>query len=294
MIENLVSGKKYRILTDATNDVWDRISFWTKASDVHYDDGTTAEENKPTAILKRNTAYTVGTIAYETTAPSWVMLRCTTAGTTASTRPTTYATISSVGTVISDGTAKFTVYDVRPSATLSTSAYQIPTMNLVNNLNSELTINNTKFYFDYQNGKYGYNTSAGRGADTFHSFKGDMSVYLPTSLQADYWAGVDGGWGVATMSLVAPSDGSLTYTNVNITSGSSVEEPSVLNGIGAYLLINGNSAISAHPEYDATNYPINQSASFTEGQTLTFQIWLFVKTHPANQPQAHLNWTWRF
>ena len=178
MIENLVSGKKYRILTDAANDVWDRISFWTKASDVHYDDGTTAEEKKPAAMLKRNTAYTVGTIAYETTSPSWVMLRCTAAGTTASTVPTTYGTISSAGTVITDGTAKFTVYDVRPSATLSSSVYQIPTMSLVNNLNSELTVNNTKFYFDYQNGKYGYNTSSNRGASTFFSF-GNSSYTIP-------------------------------------------------------------------------------------------------------------------
>ena len=188
MIENLVSGKKYRILTDAANDVWDRISFWTKASDVHYDDGTTAEENKPAAMLKRNTAYTVGTIAYETTAPSWVMLRCTTAGTTASTRPTTYATISSVGTVITDGTAKFTVYDMRPSATLSTSAYQIPTMNLVNNLNSELTVNGTKFYFDYQNGRYGYNTSASRGASTFFPF-GEGNLNRPTNFAGHAWYG---------------------------------------------------------------------------------------------------------
>lgn len=33
--ENIVSGKKYRILTDAVNKVYDRISFWTKSSDVY-------------------------------------------------------------------------------------------------------------------------------------------------------------------------------------------------------------------------------------------------------------------
>lgn len=43
MQENQVSGKKYRILTDAVNDIWDRISFWTKASDVEMNDGSTAE-----------------------------------------------------------------------------------------------------------------------------------------------------------------------------------------------------------------------------------------------------------
>lgn len=33
--ENIVTGKKYRILKDATNKVWDVISFFTKASDVY-------------------------------------------------------------------------------------------------------------------------------------------------------------------------------------------------------------------------------------------------------------------
>ena len=35
--EQIVTGKKYRILTDAAQKVWDRISFWTKASDVEID-----------------------------------------------------------------------------------------------------------------------------------------------------------------------------------------------------------------------------------------------------------------
>jgi hypothetical protein len=37
-------------------------------------------------------------------------------------------------------------------------------------VNNQLSINNTQFYFDYKNGQYGYNTSAARGADTFHPF----------------------------------------------------------------------------------------------------------------------------
>ena len=156
MTENTVLGKFYRILTDVTNDVWDRISYWKKASDVEFNDGSNLENNKPIAILQRSTAYSVGAVAYIDSAPSWVMLRCTTAGTTAVTQPTTYATISSAGTVITDGTAKFTVYDKRPSSTLSTSSYQIPTMSLVYNLNSQLTANGQNFYFAYSNGQYGY------------------------------------------------------------------------------------------------------------------------------------------
>ena len=41
--ENIVSGKKYRILTDAVNKVYDRISFWCKASDVEFNSGSNAQ-----------------------------------------------------------------------------------------------------------------------------------------------------------------------------------------------------------------------------------------------------------
>ena len=41
-------------------------------------------------------------------------------------------------------------------------------------LNSSLTANSKHFYFDYKNGKYGFNTSSSRGADTFIPFKGEQ------------------------------------------------------------------------------------------------------------------------
>ena len=40
-------------------------------------------------------------------------------------------------------------------------------------LENELTANGKRIYLDYKDGKYGYNTSAGRGADTFIPFKSD-------------------------------------------------------------------------------------------------------------------------
>ena len=40
----------------------------------------------------------------------------------------------------------------------------------VQELNSSLTANDNQFYFDYQDGKYGYNTDPNRGADTFSPF----------------------------------------------------------------------------------------------------------------------------
>ena len=37
--------------------------------------------------------------------------------------------------------------------------------------NNRLAANNVGFYFDYQNGEYGFNTSETRGADTFSPFR---------------------------------------------------------------------------------------------------------------------------
>lgn len=42
--EVIRKGKSYRILTDAVNQIWDKISFWTHADDVYFDDGDTLSE----------------------------------------------------------------------------------------------------------------------------------------------------------------------------------------------------------------------------------------------------------
>lgn len=43
--ETKVTGKKYRVCTDATNKNYDRYSYWTDASDVEFADGTDAKTN---------------------------------------------------------------------------------------------------------------------------------------------------------------------------------------------------------------------------------------------------------
>lgn len=50
-----------------------------------------------------------------------------------------------------------------------------------NKFKSQLTANNNEIYMDYKNGKYGYNTSANRGADTFHPFN-SASILFPFSM----------------------------------------------------------------------------------------------------------------
>ena len=59
------------------------------------------------------------------------------------------------------------------SLTNSISAVDTKTNNIagsISTLENELTANGTRIYMDYQNGKYGYNTSPLRGADTFSPF----------------------------------------------------------------------------------------------------------------------------
>ncbi len=42
--ETIVTGRKFRYLLDEAGKLWQRISFWTKACDVEFDDGQTAEQ----------------------------------------------------------------------------------------------------------------------------------------------------------------------------------------------------------------------------------------------------------
>lgn len=55
---------------------------------------------------------------------------------------------------------------------LSTLSGTVTTLNgKVTTLEGELTANGKRIYMDYKNGKYGYNLSASRGADTFFPFR---------------------------------------------------------------------------------------------------------------------------
>lgn len=54
--------------------------------------------------------------------------------------------------------------------------------NGVNNLQSQLQVSGVNFYFDYKNGKYGWNSSSARGAGTFHPFSVDMTMSFYFSL----------------------------------------------------------------------------------------------------------------
>ncbi len=72
---------------------------------------TAAEIADYTHQLKRSTAYSVGDIAYSASLPSYLYLECTTAGTTGTSEPDWDT--AKMGGVNSDGTAKFTLRDIR-------------------------------------------------------------------------------------------------------------------------------------------------------------------------------------
>ena len=64
--ETKVTGKKYRVLTDASNNKWKRISFWTAASDVELADGSTLQ-NFINNISSKITGILSGTDSTSTT-----------------------------------------------------------------------------------------------------------------------------------------------------------------------------------------------------------------------------------
>lgn len=130
MSEQIVTGKKYRILTDVAQKIWQRVSFWTKASDVEFNDGNDAE-SKIGAFKGITTSTNVETTGFAA------------------------------------------------DATVTTELYR------------NLTANSYNFVFDYQDGKYGYNTDPNRGADTFVPFS-SAGYSIPTTMSINAYYTVGG------------------------------------------------------------------------------------------------------
>lgn len=68
MAENIVTGKSYKVLTDAASNSWDKVSFWTKASDVENNAGQTLQSTVGNiAGLSNNLVTTAGNYALDAT-----------------------------------------------------------------------------------------------------------------------------------------------------------------------------------------------------------------------------------
>lgn len=76
----------------------------------------------------------------------------------------------------------------------------------VTNLQAQLRASGTNFYFDYKNGRYGWNSSSARGAGTFHPFR--QAVSIPTI--SVYGAG--GGNGTYAAQMIQSLDSATTLT----------------------------------------------------------------------------------
>ena len=71
------------------------------------------------------------------------------------------------------GSAKATSYDNSTSGLQATNV-----QGAIDEVNNSLVVNSKHFYFDYKNGKYGYNTSPNRGADTFFPFSNSQVITI--------------------------------------------------------------------------------------------------------------------
>lgn len=165
-------SKKYRILNQ--NNEWDRISFWTKGSDVHYDnDISTAQDLALVNNMLRNKDYFIGDMVYEKTAKPYYIFECVVNGTTAATTPSGYSSVSA-GEIVEDGDAQFRAYDIRPTTSDSGSSYITASSKTVDDVkNHVVDTDNEHFYFGNYGGNYGFFTSADRSASSFHLFRND-------------------------------------------------------------------------------------------------------------------------
>ena len=85
-------------------------------------DGTQSSFKAGINILQRNKTYAVEDIAYSFGLPSWAYLECTEAGTTAATEPS-FASATTPGTYVTDGTAEFILCDIRDGTPVGRVVY---------------------------------------------------------------------------------------------------------------------------------------------------------------------------
>ncbi|MBF1662167.1 MAG: phage tail protein [Selenomonas noxia] len=113
--ENLTVVIDSSIIHPTMAEVEARLDEHDKAPDAHKDIRT-AISNAGIAILQRSKTYAVGDIAYSKRLPSWARLECVRAGTTGAPEPTSLATVTKAGQLITDGNAVWIIDDVRDGA----------------------------------------------------------------------------------------------------------------------------------------------------------------------------------
>ena len=84
-------------------------------------------------------------------------------------------------------------------------------------VNSSLTANNNKFYFDYQDGKYGFNTDPNRGADTFSPFSSGVNEIAFGWNGSNYGCGIIKKDGTTLGGTVSATTLNGNYVSLNIS-----------------------------------------------------------------------------
>lgn len=151
----------------------------------------------------------------------------------------------------------------------------------ITEIQNELTANNTKLYFDYKDGKYGYNTDPKRGADTFNPFKsGDEYTKLTTvlSVGGDKLPTITGS-GYITLRRTDVNNSS---NNLNVYIDGNTEPFKVYIEISQYGVRGGflrfyfqeSISFSEAPNYSAFFYqtllaekPVDKKYKITQGKT---------------------------
>ena len=143
MTENIVH-KKYRILVDAINDIYDRISMWRKSSDIYLTDGSALD----TTLSNMNTVIGKNLTNFAQVESSTTSAHAYIKGNLLILNNQLYrvkAAIAVGGTIITSG------------STANVEAISVST------LSSMLTASNgSYFYFDYVSGHYGFYTDASK------------------------------------------------------------------------------------------------------------------------------------
>jgi hypothetical protein len=83
--------------------------------------------------------------------------------------------ISNIGSTTSPGRPVGCIGFKSIIGTTNITPFGSTVKNAIFNIGNRLQVNNDKFVFDYQNGKWGFNTSEERGADTFHPFNSTLA-----------------------------------------------------------------------------------------------------------------------
>ena len=159
----------------------------------------------------------------------------------------------------------------------------------VSTIENELTANNRRIYMDYKNGKYGYNTSANRGADTFFPFSdpSKLAACLPKEFTISGYSSGTGAEAIgnSSMSVVAPADGYLTFNVATVTKDTSESG----RGYWQFQCVKNGTVVAMNSKNGNTV----QTVTFAENDVLSFGGAVNDLVRWANII-ATQTWTWTF